>query len=157
MTQPPAEARHAGFAPRGSTDEIERGDRFQPLFDAAGLIPAIAQDATTGEVLMMAYMSAEALRQTLDSGEAHYYSRRRGAVWRKGETSGHVQRVVELRTDCDQDCLLLRVEQMGPGACHVGYRSCFYRRLTGPVAAPTLQTDGAAAFVPETVYGKETS
>jgi len=97
-------------------------------WDARNLIPAIAQDAATGEVLMMAWMSPESLRATLEEGLATYWSRSRNALWRKGETSGHVQRVVELRVDCDRDCLLLRVEQTGP-ACHTGRRTCFYRAV----------------------------
>lgn len=94
-------------------------------FDANGLIPAIAQDHRTGEVLMMAWMNAESLRQTLSSGRATYWSRSRQAFWAKGETSGHQQRLIELRVDCDRDCLLLLVEQTGP-ACHTNRRSCFY-------------------------------
>jgi len=94
-------------------------------FDANGLIPAIAQDHRTGEVLMMAWMNAESLRLTLSSGRATYWSRSRQAFWAKGETSGHQQRLIELRVDCDRDCLLLLVEQTGP-ACHTNRRSCFY-------------------------------
>ena len=97
-------------------------------WDARGLIPAIAQDASTGEVLMMAWMSPEALRVTLAEGQVCYWSRSRGALWRKGETSGHVQRLVELRVDCDRDCLLLLVDQTGP-ACHTMRRSCFYTAI----------------------------
>ncbi len=95
------------------------------VYDAAGLIPAIAQDAETGMVLMMAWMNAEALRRTLDSGRVTYWSRSRRAFWVKGETSGHVQELVDLRIDCDRDCLLLTVRQTGP-ACHTNRRSCFY-------------------------------
>ena len=94
-------------------------------FDAAGLVPAIAQDHVTGEVLMMAWMNAMAVERTLATGQVTYWSRSRGAFWAKGETSGHVQRLVEMRIDCDRDCLLLRVEQTGP-ACHTNRRSCFY-------------------------------
>ena len=94
-------------------------------WDARGLMPAIAQDVDTGEVLMLAWMSAESLAETLRTGQVTYWSRSRQALWRKGETSGHVQRLVELRVDCDGDALLLRVEQTGP-ACHTGRRSCFY-------------------------------
>ena len=97
-------------------------------FDAAGLVPAIAQDATTGEVLMLAWMSAASIAATLASGFATYWSRSRQALWRKGETSGHVQRLVELRLDCDGDAILLRVEQTGP-ACHTGHRACFFRAV----------------------------
>ncbi len=108
--------------------EIEAGLAFTPRFNAEGLIPAIATDHATGAVLMVAYMNAEALSATLESGWATYWSRSRQALWRKGETSGHTQRVVEMRVDCDQDALLLRVEQLG-AACHTGERSCFYRRV----------------------------
>jgi len=94
-------------------------------YDANGLIPAIAQDHATGDVLMMAWMTAEAVAMTLASGRVTYWSRSRGAFWAKGETSGHVQRLVEMRVDCDRDCLLLMVEQTGP-ACHTNRRSCFY-------------------------------
>lgn len=101
---------------------------FSPRFDANGLIPAIAQDASNGDVLMMAWMNAESLRLTLETGWAVYWSRSRQALWRKGESSGHTQRVLEIRTDCDCDCLLLRIEQIGP-ACHTGAASCFFRRV----------------------------
>lgn len=99
---------------------------LRPRWDAAGLITAVATDAVSGEVLMVAHMNAEALAATLATGEAHYWSRSRGELWRKGATSGNIQRVVELRVDCDQDALWLRVEPAGP-ACHTGERSCFYR------------------------------
>ncbi len=112
--------------PRSTADEIERGAAFMPKFDADGLIPAIAQDARTGEVLMLAWMNAEALAKTLESGAATYWSRSRQALWIKGETSGHAQRVIEMRVDCDQDAILLRVEQTG-SACHTGAKDCFYR------------------------------
>jgi phosphoribosyl-AMP cyclohydrolase len=108
--------------------EIETATTLTPRFDANGLIAAIAQDHVTGEVLMLAWMNAEALRLTLESGQATYWSRSRGALWRKGETSGHTQRVIEARIDCDQDAVLLRVEQTG-AACHTGERSCFYRAI----------------------------
>lgn len=103
---------------------------LRPKFDADGLVAAIAQDADTGEVLMLAWMNAEALAQTLASGRAVYWSRSRKALWRKGDTSGHEQHVVEARIDCDQDAVLLKVKQTG-GACHTGRRSCFYR-IAGP-------------------------
>jgi phosphoribosyl-AMP cyclohydrolase len=109
-------------------NEREEGLRFQPKFDASGLVTCVATDATSGEVLMVAHMNEEALRKTIASGEAWYYSRSRESLWRKGETSGHVQRVVEMRTDCDQDAIWIRVEQAG-AACHTGRRSCFYRKL----------------------------
>jgi len=118
-----------------TTPDIEDTLTLTPRFDANGLIPAIAQDAATGEVLMLAWMNEEALRLTLESRQATYWSRSRQALWRKGETSGHTQRVVEARVDCDQDCILLRVEQIGP-ACHTGAANCFYRTI-GPDGALT--------------------
>ena len=108
--------------------DLERGAVLAPRFDANGLVAAVATHADTGEVLMLAWMDAEALRLTLDTGEAHYFSRSRQALWKKGETSGQIQQVVEVRIDCDQDAVWLKVRPQGDGgACHVGYRSCFYR------------------------------
>lgn len=107
---------------------LERGSEIAPRFDAQGLIAAVATDAGTGEVLMLAWMNAEALRLTMETGQAHYFSRSRNALWKKGETSGQVQTVREIRFDCDQDSVLLKVEVGSDGgACHVGFRSCFYR------------------------------
>ena len=103
---------------------------------ADGLAPAVAQDAATGEVLMLAWMSRESLARTLATGEAVYWSRSRAALWRTGETSGHLQRIVEIRLDCDADAILLRVEQVGGIACHTGRRRCFYRLLEAGAAAP---------------------
>ena len=109
-------------------DELERGAVLAPRFDADGLIAAVATHADTGEVLMLAWMNAEALQRTLDTGEAHYFSRSRQALWKKGETSGQVQTVDEVRIDCDQDAVWLKVRPQGDGgACHTGARSCFYR------------------------------
>ncbi|HZY69185.1 MAG TPA: phosphoribosyl-AMP cyclohydrolase, partial [Devosia sp.] len=109
-----------------SHQQLEEGTVFAPRFDALGLIFAIAQESGTGRVLMAAHMNADALRLTIETGEVHYYSRSRKALWKKGETSGEVQKLVELRTDCDQDVLLLTVEQTGRGAaCHTGRKSCF--------------------------------
>jgi phosphoribosyl-AMP cyclohydrolase len=120
------------FPTAPDTEALERGAVLAPRFDANGLIAAIAQHAETGEVLMLAWMNAEALRLTLDTGEAHYFSRSRQALWRKGETSGQVQKVTEVRIDCDQDAVLLKVAPQGDGgACHVGFRSCFYRVAAG--------------------------
>jgi phosphoribosyl-AMP cyclohydrolase len=118
-------------APTALTHEqLEEGNVFAPRFDAHGLITAVAQEAGSGRVLMVAHMNAEALSKTIDTGEVHYYSRSRKALWKKGETSGEVQKLIELRTDCDQDVVLLTVEQMGHGAaCHTGRKSCFYRVL----------------------------
>jgi phosphoribosyl-AMP cyclohydrolase len=113
-----------------------------------GLIPAIVQDAASGEVLMLAFMDPEAWDLTLRTKEAHYYSRTRKKVWRKGETSGHVQRVKEVYLDCDQDTVLLKVEQVGQAACHTGYRSCFYRRREGE----GWQVVGSPIFDPQEVY-----
>jgi len=112
------------------TDPRETGLSLDPKYDAAGLVTAVATDAATGEVLMVAHMNAEALEKTVVTGEAHFWSRSRGRLWKKGETSGHVLRVVEARIDCDQDAVWLRVEPAGP-ACHTGERSCFYRRIDG--------------------------
>lgn len=129
----------APFAPQGSTREVEHGSLFQPKFDDRGLIAAIVTDAGTGEVLMVAWMNAEALALTLETREAHFYSRSRRRIWKKGEDSGNVLRVAEIRTDCDQDSLVIRVQVAGAGvACHTGARSCFYRAidLDAPEGAP---------------------
>ena len=116
------------FPTAPDAQSLERGAIIAPRFDAAGLIAAIAQHVDTGEVLMLAWMNAEALRLTLDAGEAHYFSRSRNALWKKGETSGQVQTIVEVRLDCDQDAVLLKVRPQGDGgSCHVGFRSCFSR------------------------------
>ncbi|MBB3910339.1 phosphoribosyl-AMP cyclohydrolase [Sphingomonas desiccabilis] len=109
-------------------DARDTGLTLNPKYDAAGLVTAVATDAATGELLMVAHMNAEALAATLESGEATFWSRSRNRLWKKGETSGHVLRVVEVRIDCDQDALWLRVEPAGP-ACHTGARSCFFRRI----------------------------
>ena len=109
--------------------DIEEGLAFTPKFDTDGLVTAVVTDAKSGDVLMVAHMNEEAIRKTVVSGQAWYYSRSRQTLWRKGETSGHTQRVVELRVDCDQDALWLKVEQAGEGACHTGRRSCFYRAV----------------------------
>ena len=134
--------------------EIEEGTRLLPKFDADGLVTAVATDAATGDVLMVAHMNAEALTNTIRSGEAHYYSRSRKKLWRKGEESGHTQRVVEMRVDCDQDAVWLRVEQKGPGACHTGRRSCFYRAVPlGQAGEATLEfRDADKAFDPADAY-----
>ena len=111
-------------------DDRELGSAFQPKFDAQGLLSAVAVDSVSGEVLMLAFMDAEALEKTLESSLAHFHSRSRGRLWMKGESSGHVLRVLEIRVDCDQDALVLLVQPEGP-ACHTGAVSCFYRRLDG--------------------------
>ena len=124
-------------------------------FDANGLVTAVVTDAATGELLMVAHMNAEALARTIESGEAWYFSRSRQSLWKKGETSGHGQRIVELRVDCDQDAVWLRVEQQGPGACHTGRRSCFYRTVPlGQSGAVKLEFAEAKTFDPKAVYGK---
>ena len=136
--------------------EIEEGLGFAPQFDADGLDHCVATDATSGDVLMVAHMNAEAVAKTIATGEAWYYSRSRKALWKKGETSGHVQRVVEMRVDCDQDALWLKVEQAGEGACHTGRRSCFYRAVPlGQKGAVKLEfRDAAKTFDPEAMYRK---
>jgi phosphoribosyl-AMP cyclohydrolase len=118
------------FPHAGDKHELEEGAIFTPRFDRDDLIACITLDAHDGTVLMVAFMNAEALRLTLDTGIAHYWSRSRQSLWRKGDTSGQVQKVTEIRTDCDQDVLLMKVEPGGDGgACHTGRRTCFYRRL----------------------------
>jgi len=138
-----------------STD-IEEGLAFMPKFGADRLITAVVTDAKTGELLMVAHMNEAAVAKTVETGEAWYYSRSRKKLWKKGESSGHVQRVVELRVDCDQDALWLKVVQEGPGACHTGRRSCFYRALPlGQKGALKLEfRDGEKTFDPNAVYGK---
>jgi len=135
-------------------DDREEGLAFQPRFDASGLVTCVATDAVTGEVLMVAHMNDEALRRTIASGEAWYFSRSRNALWRKGETSGHTQRVIEMRTDCDQDAVWIKVEQIG-AACHTGRRSCFYRKVeTSEGGARLSFVDAERLFDPATVYRK---
>lgn len=117
-------------------DDVEQGSRLAPRWDAAGLMTAVVTDHATGEVLMLAHMNADALRLTMAEGVAWFWSRSRGRLWKKGESSGNVMRVVELRIDCDQDALWIRAEAAGP-ACHTGERSCFYRRIEdGALARP---------------------
>jgi phosphoribosyl-AMP cyclohydrolase len=145
------------FASPGTGREQEEGTVLAPRFDAAGLITCVTSDAASGEVLMVAHMNAEALTRTVATGEAWYFSRSRGALWRKGETSGHTQQVVELRVDCDQDAVWLRVRQSGAGACHTGRRSCFYRAVPlGQTDAPFRLEfkDADRVFAPDAVYGR---
>jgi phosphoribosyl-AMP cyclohydrolase len=118
------------FAPPGTKQELEEGGALTPKFDANGLVTAVVTDHASGEVLMLAHMNAEALSRSIASGDAWYYSRSRGRLWRKGEESGNTQRIVEMRVDCDQDAVWIKVEQTGP-ACHTARRSCFYRVVTG--------------------------
>jgi phosphoribosyl-AMP cyclohydrolase len=142
------------FAPPGTATDLEEGLALTPKFDASGLVTAVATDAASGEVLMVAHMNAEALARTIATGEAWYFSRSRGALWKKGESSGHSQRVVEMRVDCDQDAVWIKVEQSG-GACHTGRRSCFYRAVPlGKEGAVTLEfRDAERTFDPKAVYG----
>jgi phosphoribosyl-AMP cyclohydrolase len=146
------------FSERIDKKTVETGTGFSPKFDRDGLIVAIAQDADSGEVLMVAYMNETSLRMTLELGEAVYYSRSRQEIWHKGKTSGHVQQVREILTDCDQDALVVKVKQIGEGACHTGYRSCFYRKVTLPVNPPPASLETCIAeksYDPAAVYGKK--
>ncbi len=136
-----------------NANDIEEGLTFQPKFDANGLVTCVATDAATGDVLMVAHMNDEALRKTIETGDGWYYSRSRKALWKKGETSGHVQRVVEMRMDCDQDAVWIKVEQAGEGACHTGRRSCFYRAVKGEGGAVKLAfVDADKTFDPAKAY-----
>jgi phosphoribosyl-AMP cyclohydrolase len=158
MTRAPSAPpeRTSRFAARPSDHEVEEGRVFAPKFDRDGLIACIVTDAGSGQVLMLAHMNDEALARTIESAQAWFYSRSRKALWRKGETSGHGLRVVEMRVDCDQDALWMRVEQQGPGACHTGRRSCFYRALTlGEPAGGGMKLefrDAEQVFDPGRVY-----
>lgn len=146
------------FLPPSNDKKIlEEGLEFTPRFDANGLIPALAVDAQTLEPLMLAYMNAESLAQTLEKGEAVYYSRSRQTLWHKGATSGHTQKVLKISTDCDQDALIVYVNQQGAGACHTGRQSCFYRQvdLEKSKTTPTLLfSQEERSFDPQEVYGK---
>jgi phosphoribosyl-AMP cyclohydrolase len=130
---------------KSSTEKV----MTEPDFNKGkGLLPAVVQDHRTGEILMLAYMNQESWRKTLETGKAHYWSRSRQSLWLKGETSGHLQLVREIRLDCDEDTILMKVEQLGGAACHTGHRSCFYRKWTdGDFVA-----DGELIFDPKEVY-----
>lgn len=147
------------FGRRISVEQVEEGHTLAPRFDEHGLIPVVTTDAESGELLMHGYMNAEALARTIETAEAHYYSRSRQALWHKGATSGLVQKVVEMRIDDDQDAVWLRVSVAGSGAsCHVGYRSCFYRTipLGGTVddaVEKLVYTETEKTFDPKAVYG----
>ncbi len=151
------------FAPRGDKQQIEESDQLAPKFDADGLIPCVTTDHQTGQLLMFAYMNAESMQRTIESGEAYYYSRSRKKLWHKGEESGLVQHVQQMLIDCDQDCIWLKVKVAdvhGGASCHVGYRTCFYRQIpTGqPAASPVkLQfTETQKLFDPRKVYPGKT-
>ncbi|WP_375789290.1 phosphoribosyl-AMP cyclohydrolase [Bradyrhizobium sp. Pha-3] len=132
----------------------EEGLAFQPKFDATGLVTCVATDAATGDVLMVAHMNDEALRKTIATGEGWYFSRSRNALWRKGESSGQTQRVIEIRMDCDQDAVWIKVEQIG-AACHTGRRSCFYRAVKTEGGDISLSfVDADRMFDPAQVYRK---
>ena len=132
-------------------NDIEEGKTFSPKFDADGLVTAVATDSKTGDLLMVAHMNAEALQKTIATGEAHYYSRSRKKLWRKGEESGNVQEVKDIFVDCDNDAVLMKVTQIGGAACHEGYKSCFFRRLE---ADGSLAAQGERVFDPKVVYKK---
>ncbi len=150
------------FQARKSIEQVEEGSELAPKFDERGLIPVVTTDAQSGELLMQGYMNAEALQLTIKTGEAHYYSRSRQVLWHKGATSGLVQTVHELLIDDDQDCIWLRVDVAGGASCHVGYRSCFYRKVPVGPDFEKKQADGHVelewtekekVFEPEDVYG----
>jgi phosphoribosyl-AMP cyclohydrolase len=148
----------APFAAPAGTAALEEATALTPKFDASGLVTAVATDVKSGEVLMVAHMDAQALAKTIATGEAWYFSRSRNALWKKGETSGHVQRVVEMRVDCDQDAVWIKVEQV-TGACHTGRRSCFYRAVPLGTSEAKLRTAklefrGERVFDPKAAYGK---
>jgi phosphoribosyl-AMP cyclohydrolase len=132
--------------------QIELGTNFEPRFDSNGLITAISQDVKTGEILIVAYMNKEALDMTIKTGHAVFYSRSRKKLWKKGEESGHYQKVLQILTDCDQDCLILKVE-VNAGQCHVGYKSCFYRALKS--SGSKLEFIAEKVFDPRQAYKKK--
>jgi phosphoribosyl-AMP cyclohydrolase len=148
------------FASRLSIQQVEEGTDLAPKFNSDGLLPVVTTDSQSGEVLMLGFMNAEALEQTIASAEAHYWSRSRQMIWRKGSTSGLIQEVVDMRIDDDQDAIWLSVLVSGNGAsCHVGYRSCFYRSIpTGVKPQPDLKLrfrEDKKVFDPQDVYGDE--
>ena len=150
---PPADL----FGARRTVEQVEEGHELAPKFGAQGLIPCVTTDFASGEVLMVGMMNREALALTIRTGEAHYWSRSRQQLWHKGATSGLVQKVVEMRIDDDQDCVWLRVAIPGGASCHVGYRSCFYRRVPvgdQRIAGAALEfMEQEKAFDPKAVYG----
>ena len=151
-------SRDAAFAARKSIEQVEEGEELAPKFDEHGLMPVVTTDFSSGEVLMHGYMNQEALSRTIETGEAHYYSRSRKCLWHKGATSGFVQHVRAMLVDDDQDAIWLRVDVTGGASCHVGYRSCFYREIptgrsigTAPVKLRFTETE--QVFDPQEVYG----
>jgi len=144
------------FSKRTSIEQVEEGFELAPKFDSSGLIPVVTTDIDTGELLMHGYMNVEALKKTLATGQMHYFSRSRQVLWHKGATSGFFQNVKELLIDDDQDALWAKVEVLGGASCHVGYRSCFYRKIEhSDGKAGLLFTDTDKVFDPEAVYGEE--
>jgi len=143
------------FHKRVTIEQVEEGNELAPKFDADGLIPCVTTAVGSGEVLMLGYMNAEALTRTIETGEAHYYSRSRKVLWHKGATSGLVQKVKEMRIDDDQDAVWIAVEIPGDASCHVGYRSCFYRAIpTGKsIDVPLEFKESEKVFDPQKVYG----
>ncbi len=144
------------FGERGSHKDVAELPVFAPKFDKDGLIPALAIDVVTKEPLMLAYMNEESLKMTIKLGEAVYYSRSRKEIWHKGATSGHTQKVKQIKTDCDQDALMVYVDQHGSGACHTGRNSCFYREvvLEGDESPTALRFTEELTFDPDSVYKK---
>lgn len=145
------------FATRSSIEQVELGEELAPRFDADGLLPAIVTEAESGTILMLGYMNAEALEATLRTREAHFWSRSRAALWRKGEHSGFTQRVGQMLIDDDQDALILTVRIGGPGSCHVGFRSCFYREVeldtvSGETPIRLARIEQDRAFDADVVY-----
>ncbi len=146
------------FDARISVEQVEEGDTLAPKFDEHGLLPVVTTDAATGELLMVGYLNAEALEKSIETGEAHYWSRSRQVLWHKGATSGLVQKILEMRVDDDQDAIWFRVEVAGSGAsCHVGYRSCFYREVptgeAGDTPVKLTYKEQDKTFDPRDVYG----
>jgi phosphoribosyl-AMP cyclohydrolase len=145
-------AEKSPFASPGPQADLEEGLALTPKFDAEGLVTAVATDAASGDVLMVAHMNAQALAKTIATGDAWYFSRTRNTLWKKGETSGHSQRVVEMRIDCDQDAVWIKVEQ-AVAACHTGRRSCFYRAVPlGKAGAAKLEFRDERVFDPKAAY-----
>ncbi|WP_394689653.1 phosphoribosyl-AMP cyclohydrolase [Hoeflea sp.] len=143
-------------APSSDKAVLEEGTVLSPRFDSAGLVTAVVADATDNEILMLAYMNAQALQLTIETGIAHYWSRSRNSLWKKGETSGNLQMVEDIRIDCDQDAVLLKVRVAGADAtCHTGRRSCFYRKVELTNGAPALVTLSDPLFDPDAVYKKK--